>query len=387
MKFGVNARLLAKPFTGIGQYTRYLFRELAMLDMKNEYILVVHQEVGKDLKNFFPKNVSIKVIPEIKRGSAGMKKTWWEQISIPEYFKKEKVDVAFFTYPSNPWTKDWYRKNGIKTVVTVHDSIPWKHEEYRRGFLSKMYHRQTRRAVGRADRVFTVSKSSKKDILKFCKVKSEDVKVVYNDVADEYKEKVDSGFLSLVLKKFDLKRGRYFVYCGGFDDRKNVDKLVKEYFRFANKAGLSKNELVPLVLVGGRLFDDDLYSSYDDFSGEGVGRVIKTGFVGERELAAFYTGALALVHLSKDEGFNIPVVEAANCGCPLILSDIDVHKEIAGKGARYVDYEKKGDCADEMLRMLDGGVRDDAVKAARMIAGDYLWERSAMRTLDVVKGI
>ncbi|MDA1060934.1 MAG: glycosyltransferase, partial [bacterium] len=204
MKIAVNARLLTRPFTGMGQYTLNLFKELAALDIENEYVLVVPEKVSCD---GFSKNVGIKILPEKKFPSAGMRKTWWEQISLPEYFEKIGVDIAFFPYPSNPWTSDWYKK-GIKTVVTVHDCIPWKHREYRKGILSKMYHSQTKKAVKMADLVLTVSEESAKDIKKICR--AENVEVVYNDAGDEYKKPSDYH----ILKSLKLDKGRYFVYCG-----------------------------------------------------------------------------------------------------------------------------------------------------------------------------
>ncbi|MFH1218370.1 MAG: glycosyltransferase, partial [Candidatus Peregrinibacteria bacterium] len=210
MKIGVNARWLIKPFTGIGQYTENLFRELAKIDSGNEYVLVVPEEV--DVK--FGKNVRVEILKEKRLGTAGMKKTWWEQIQVPEFFLKEKVDVVFFTYPCNPWSGDWYKK-GVKTIVTVHDCIPWVRKEYRRGVLSKMYHRQTRKAVGKADVVLTVSESSKKEIVKICDVGKGKVKVVYNDAGDVYKK--SGGDDKKVLEKWGLKKDKYFLYVGGYD--------------------------------------------------------------------------------------------------------------------------------------------------------------------------
>lgn len=387
MKIAVNARLLNKPFTGMGQHTLYIFREMARLNPSDKFILIVHEDVDDNVRKFFPKNVTIKVIPEKKRGSAGIKKTWWEQISVPEFMKEEKVDIAYFTYPSNPWTNDWYKKNGIKTVVTVHDCIPWKHKEYQRGIMSKMYHKQTQKAVKKADIVFTVSKYSKKDILKYCKAKTDQVKVVYNDVADEYKMEVDSGVMDIVLKKFELERQKYFIYCGGFDLRKNVKVLIEEYYLFAEKCEKEGVEIIPLVLVGDKLFDNELYAGFDDKSRLRAGKIVQTGFVAEKELAAFYAGSLAFVHLSKDEGFNIPLLEAANARTALILSDIEVHQEIAGKGAEYVNVANKGECAEKMYSLLREDKREMQAEAAKLFAGDYLWERSAMRVYDELKNL
>lgn len=364
MKIGVNAAPLLKPFTGIGQYTKNLFKNLAEIDQKNEYILVAHKDVPVEVRRIFPKNVKIVVLPERRVPHAGLRKTWWEQISLPKYFLNTKVDVAFFPYPSNPWPADWYKRK-IKTVVTVHDCIPWESEKYRKRLLSKMYNSQTKKAVSNADVIFTVSEFSKKKIVDLCGVKGGDVHVVYNDAGEIYKKGVERAAADRILKNYGLKRGQFFLYCGGYDERKNVKYLVEEY--------LAGDFEMPLVLVGGKAVERYLYSSFDEISGSGV---IKLGFVSEEELAALYFCCHAFVHLSREEGFNIPLLEAANSGAPLILSDIPVHHEVAEGGAIFVDISKEGAAVSAMKR----GKFADSSK----IAEKYSWKKSAQKVCDVL---
>lgn len=364
MKIGVNARLLSKAYTGIGQYTKNLFKELASLDAENEYILVVAEKVNIR----FPKNVRLVVIPEKKLPGAGLRKTWWEQVALRKFFKKEKVDIAWFTYPSNFWADSWYRK-GIKTVVTVHDCIPWTSRHYRTGALSKLYHSKTKRAVAKADIVFTVSGTSKEEIERICKVPEKKIHVIYNDAGDTYKNPVDSKFAAEVLERFSLKAEKYLLYVGGYDTRKNVEFLINESLSL---------DLYPLVLVGGKLFKGKLYKSFD----EGSGEIIKTGFLEEQTIAALYSRCFAFVHLSKQEGFNIPLLEAANCGAPLIISDIAVHREVAEDKAIFVSLEKKGGLA-EAIKNLETN-REKYIELSRALAKRYSWKKYAKIVKDVI---
>ncbi len=383
MKIGVNARLLTRPFTGIGQYTKNLFRELGEIDKKNEYVLVVPCEIDKGSAEWFAKNVKIVVVPEKKSGTGmgtGAQKTWWEQTIVPEFFEKEKVDVAFFTYPSAPWSKDWYKKK-IKTVITAHDCIPWKFKEYRRGVLSKMYHLQSKKAVKNADIIFTVSKHSKKDIVEFCGADEKKIHVVYNDAAEVYKKPVDKNLAENLLKNLGIEKEKYFFYVGGFDARKNVRKLIEEFEIFSHE----KHD-ISLVLAGGKLFQSELYESFDLLK-KADGKIVKTGFLTEEELKALYANCLAFVHFSKEEGFNIPLLEAANCGAPLILSDISVHKEVAVDSAIFVDLEDKGEGARAMEKVLNKKVRVDLSKKSRELAKKYSWKTSAKKVLDVLNSL
>ena len=371
MKIGVNAKFLIKPFTGIGQYTRNLFRELAKIDKENKYILVVPDKIDPAIAKEFPGNVEFKIIHERGIGTQGMKKTWWEQISVPEYFEKERVDMAFYPYPSNPWTKDWYKKS-IKTILCIHDCIPWMRKSYAKGFLSKLYHGRSKKAVALADEIFTVSEASKKDIVHVCNVEGNKVHVVYNDAGEVYKHALGKEDVAEVLKRFSLSPGRFFLYVGGYDERKNVEFLKKEHAVFAKK----REDVIPLVLVGGKL--------YGSFGKSGAGNVVKTGFLEEEVLAALYRSCAAFVNVSKHEGFNIPILEAANCGAPLILSDIPVHKEVAGHAALYVDIDVAGKLADAFEKILleknQEGFREDS----SLLARKYSWKSSAQKVKDVL---
>lgn len=376
MKIGVNARLLTKPFTGIGQYTRNLVAELARKDAETQYVLVVPHEIPHQLAAEFPENVEIKVLKEKKFPSAGLRKTWWEQIQVPEFFVQQKVDVAFFTYPSNPWTNDWYKK-GLKTVVTVHDCIPWMNKNYRKGILSKMYHSQTRKAVKKADLVLTVSGSSKDDIEKVCEVAEKKIEVVYNDVSPVYKEEPHKTFVNEVLGRYSLKSGKYFLYVGGYDERKNVNHLVQEFLKFEKE-----HRGVPLVLAGGKLFKNKLYKSFDKL--ENLGNIVKTGFLSEEELACLYRNSLAFVNLSKHEGFNLTILEAANSGTAMILSDIPVHREVAENSALFT---KNSEVIESLEEMINEKKRSEWQKKSAALAKKYSWKKYAQIVKDMLHSL
>ncbi len=358
MKIGINGRFLTKPFTGIGQYTFNLVYEMAKANSSNEYLVLV----PKKIEQKFPKNVKVKVLAEKNLKMSGAKKTWWEQIQVPEILKDEKVDLAWFPYPSNPWTKDWH-KNGPKTVVSIHDCIPWIDKRYRPGVLSKMYHSQSKKAVKKADLVLTVSEASLNDIVDVCDVPREKIEVVYNDAAAAYKKVPNKKYVEKILGRFSLQNSEYFLYVGGYDERKNVKELVAAWKDFGQAS---------MVLVGGKVVEKNLYKSFDVAHGGGL---VKTGFLKDEELNVLYRNAKAFVHLSEKEGFNIPILEAANCGTPMILSNIPVHKEVAENAAIFV--ENRDETLVAMRKMLDGKQRVKYCEKSKKLAKKYDWTKYA----------
>jgi glycosyltransferase involved in cell wall biosynthesis len=57
------------------------------------------------------------------------------------------------------------------------------------------------------------------------------------------------------------------------------------------------------------------------------------------QMRALYSGALAFLFPSLEEGFGWPVLEAQACGCPVITSDRPPMTEIAGRGAILINPE------------------------------------------------
>jgi len=375
MKIAVNARFFSHPFTGISQYTKNLLIHLANLDKNIRYYLVLNKALKPEIKSLFPENVMFKHIKEKSLILSGAKKTWWEQIQLPEYFSKEGIDIAFFPYPSNPWTKDWYESD-IKTVLTVHDCIPWIDKNYNSGILSKMYHKQSRKAVKMADIILTVSNESKKDIINVCKVKEEKIHVIYNDISGIYKEKINQNVIDKVLKYFNLNKNKYFLYVGGYDQRKNIKQLIEEF-------NLIESDY-KLVLAGGKILNKKLYSDFDKTEHKNI---IKTGFIDEKSLAALYKGAAAFINLSKLEGFNLPILEAANCETPLILSDIPVHREVAKNAAMFVDLTNSGSVAKHIKYIIENKENDKLRQASLELAKHYSWEGHAQKVYTIFKNL
>ncbi len=338
MIIGVNARFLTKPYTGIGQYTQYLFGEMARQNPDDRFVFVVPEKVEGD----FPANVDVVIIRERLLGTAGMKKTHWEQVKLPRFFKKAGVDVVHYPYPSNPW------KGFLKpVVVTVHDTIPWTMAEYRRSFLTRLYQDRARNAVKRATKVVTVSETSKKDIIKVCGVKADDVAVIHNAPPPHFLGKMEDSMKKQVLQKYGINESKpFFLYVGGYDERKNVEHLVKSFVK-----GVAPEHDVQLVLAGGKSLEGRLYKSFDSIKNNDA--VAMTGFVDEADIPALYQSAYGFVNVSMAEGFNLTLVEAAVSGTPMVVSNIPVHHEVMGNAAMYTDPQDEKGLADAIIRLID----------------------------------
>jgi glycosyltransferase involved in cell wall biosynthesis len=115
-----------------------------------------------------------------------------------------------------------------------------------------------------------------------------------------------------------LLPGRFLLCVGRLNARKNVDRLI---------AALRDGDLVsddfPLVVVGE---PDGLAIARIDPSDR---RFRFIGGVSDESLRWLYEQCRLFVFPSLDEGFGLPVVEAAICRAPMVLSDIAAFRELA----------------------------------------------------------
>jgi glycosyltransferase involved in cell wall biosynthesis len=145
-------------------------------------------------------------------------------------------------------------------------------------------------------------------------------------------------------------RAPYFLFVGARDPRKGLDVL-----RTAHSHARSRGLGAELVVVG-----------------DGLARV------DDRELAALYAGALAVVAPSHLEGFGLPPLEAAAHGTPAVVSALECFAETLGDAAVTVPPGDADALADALLRVeSDAPLRARLGEAARERAAAYTWERSA----------
>lgn len=369
MKIGINARFLAHPFTGIGQYTFNLLRALAKIDKKNEYLLFTPELVDLQL----PENFKQVRIPEKEYKSASFRKAHWEHVLIPREIEKWGIDLVHFLYPSNP-----KKSLNIPTIVTVHDVIPWVLPAYKKHLRSKIYNTYTKIALKKADHIITVSNFSKREIERVLKVEKKNIHVVY--LAPPIYEKNEVAPPNLPLRR------NFLLYVGGYDDRKNVPLLMEAYQKF-----IANHYQIDLILVGGRGCDleefiTDEYCDRVDgrFPIKPKGKIIFTEPLPSNELTALYKQATALVHVSTYEGFNLPLVESMVNGLPIICSDIAVNHEVTEENAHFISpdsVDSIGVGIHEFLnnKAMQRELKQDGLERSK----DFSWKKCAEETLYV----
>jgi glycosyltransferase involved in cell wall biosynthesis len=365
MRIGINARFLALPYTGIGQYTRNLVRAMAQTKPEFEFLLFTPEMAEVNL----PSNCKQIRVAEKPFPSASLQKAYWEHVLVPREMERSNLNLAHFPYPCNP-----RRRLPFPTIVTVHDVIPWKLPEYRSRLRSKLYHLYARLALKKADHLITVSEFSKAEMVKTLKIPAEKIAVILNapPIPDEKRT-----YPELTLRR------PFFLYVGGFDPRKNVPLLIHAYQKF-----IATYSAVDLVVVGGKgkglesLFISDYQERVGGHVLKPKGKIILTNPLSQGELEHLYRQSLALVHPTFYEGFNLTLVEAMAAGIPIIASDIPVHHEVARQAALYVNPHSLNEVGNAMHQLIhDKDLQRRLAQKGLSRAKDFSWNKSAEETL------
>ena len=97
-----------------------------------------------------------------------------------------------------------------------------------------------------------------------------------------------------------------------------------------------------------------------------------------------YQNCFAFVYPSLFEGFGLPVLEAMSLGAAIIASDTTSIPEIVGSAGLLVDPRDEVSLRAAMERIFIGEAgRDQLRSLAGQRAGQFSWERSAQRVLEL----
>jgi glycosyltransferase involved in cell wall biosynthesis len=162
---------------------------------------------------------------------------------------------------------------------------------------------------------------------------------------------------------------------GSFMDYKNVEVLIK------GMARLPGYELNLLSKIS-----EERKSELQALVPENASVIFHDG-VSESEYHSQLAQAVALVSGSRDEGFGIPLVEAMNLGVPVVVSDIDIFREIGGDAAIYFDCEDPESFSRSVLEIQNEGAWLQRSKASQLQAAKFSWTKSAASLLDLLKQI
>ncbi|MCS7093553.1 MAG: glycosyltransferase family 4 protein [Patescibacteria group bacterium] len=269
-----------------------------------------------------------------------------------------------------------------KQIAVIHDLIPLKYStNFPFGVKGKIYLLLNRLSFKNYDLFITDSLASKEDLVKILKIPAKKIKVIYPCLPEIFlTSQTKSKKIPLDLQK-SLPEN-FCLYVGDITWNKNLVNLARA-IKIANVTG---------VFVG-RMFDKETIKKnrsvnhpwlreYHQFLKETDGdkRFVFLGFLEDETLVEIYKKATINILPSRDEGFGFSFIEAGIFGCPSLLSDIQVFREISQakleKSLAFFDPEDPNDLADKIIQVYFSKKNQKKLgNQAKMIAKNYSQEK------------
>jgi glycosyltransferase involved in cell wall biosynthesis len=264
-------------------------------------------------------------------------------------------------------------------VLTIHDLIPLRHPEW-------MYPtavaevRAIADSILPGDFVIANSRATADDVSALLGIRPERIFVTPFAASEEvfYREE-STERIEAAKARYGIPTGPYLLSLCTLEPRKNLPHLLRCFHRLVQQERLPG---VRLVLVGATGWKTDALFALLQEHPELRARVVLAGYVADADLAALYSGARAFVYPSLDEGFGLPVLEAMQCGTPVITSNAGSLPEVTGDAGLAVGPTDADALAEAILRLVtDDGLAADLAGRGRRRSALFSWDRTAEATV------
>lgn len=369
----IDAEVLVVPhFSGIGHYTLELLRALDRLIANRDDISVeigVHWRQVEKIRSYDFKNFKIRRSPFSLRIANALKIRGWQ----PPYDMLFGKRIYFFpNYTSWPTLFS-------KSVSIVYDLsfeyFPQYVEPRNQKFLSD----QVKKTIKRSAKIVTISQNSQKEIVEYYDKSVKDIPIVYPGIdQSEFFRRPDEE-IDKIKKQYGI-RGKYILFVGNIEPRKNLKNLLLAYEQLNDKT----RKQYSLLLVGARgWLDDEIFATVKRLREDGNVIQQPSKHVSDGDRAAIFSGASLFVYPSQYEGFGIPPVEAMACGVPTITSDNSSLPEAVGDAAQMVSANSVDELAKAITKVLgDDKLQKDMVARGFVQADKFSWDREAEKLLN-----
>jgi len=295
----------------------------------------------------------------------------WEQALQPLALARAGADLVHAPVNVGPVLRS------CPLVVTVHDlSFLLYPETFRPA--QRLYQSTLARWTARhAERVITVSESTRADVVRLFGVPEGRIVVVHNGV-DEAFRPYPPGVVEAFRREKALPE-RFLLCVATLEPRKNIVRLLEALARVPGAP--------PLVLCGGKgWYYDTIFAAIERLGLNG--RVQMPGYIPAAELPLWYNAASWFIYPSLYEGFGLPALQALACGTPAIVSQASALPEVVGDAALLLDPLD----VEAMAGALAHALADADLAAALRHRGlerarQFTWTRTAEETVAVYRAV
>lgn len=375
MLYGIDVNCLTLPNkTGVERYVDCLVRAMMAVPLRQGdtvrlYVAKMPQAEGMSPFPALPAGWEWRVLPfALPKGWTHLRLSWELFCNPPDVFFNPSHEIPAFV------------SKKTRVVSTVHDlaflrvPMAYSPKGQRRQMIA------ITRAVKRAAMLLAISETTKNDLVNLAH--ADPAKIVVTPLAVQATDfVVTPEQRGEVLQRYRLSQGKYLLYVGRLETKKNIVTLLRAFAEL--KKDLGVGHPLELVLAGKWGYGEEVIRQTLAVSNNGV-RVL--GFTPQEDIAALYSGALAFCFPSLYEGFGMPVLEAAAAGVPVIAADIPALREVMADAAMFAPPLEGAAWTAAMRRMVfESELRDVCIAKGRERVAAYSWEVAAGATWNALR--
>ncbi|OHC84559.1 MAG: hypothetical protein A2472_11400 [Sphingobacteriia bacterium RIFOXYC2_FULL_35_18] len=375
---GVDVRDLQISKSGVKTYLEELCKEFAKPDTSIEFVFIRNR-----IPVYTGNNPWGKLFEHVRF-------QWWKQIMLPLKAKIKECDVLFctdFFVPVFSW--------GVKTVPVFHDAFFWEYPAHYNKYWRTLFIQLGLRAAKKAAFIVTPTKYTQEQIARYSGIAKEKIIPIHEGpkrfegsvtVISEDQQK--AGFTSASSLLVNPVGKPYLLHIGTAEKRKNLPFLIKAFSELINAADQNNTaaDMIPpnlcLVLAGqftNKSTINDAPTIMATIEALGLqDRVILTGYLPDEAIPAYYTHAACYVFPSMNEGFGIPILEAFQYGCPVLIANNSCLPEVAGDAALAFDPTDQAELVAQLKRILTNqNLRETLIAKGEERIQQFTWESAA----------
>ncbi|MFA6468388.1 MAG: glycosyltransferase family 1 protein [Bacteroidota bacterium] len=324
-------------------------------------------------------------VPRYSSQLKGIHRAMWEiaklfslQVNTISTLKGDIFHSFYYPFPEN------IRNNHKLTKsITLLDIIPLRFKGYDKKLIALT--KQVLQSVV-PNYAIAISEFTKQDVLAYDKnIDAERVFVVPLAASKElFFQNVHPEDRYRVQKKYGLPE-KYFLCISSTDIRKNIEHLIHCFNLFMLQE--KPNDLY-LVLTGNTMSSYSLLDSLNISSTVRKKIIITEKYIENEDLSAVYSNALCFFFMSFYEGFGLPVLEAMQCGVPVVTSNVSSMPEVAGNAAILIDPQDTTALCNTMQAVYNhDALRKKYSELGLARSKEFSWQKSAVEYAKIFKTI